>query len=438
MKRWLLVMVLLLGPLLTLPSTIALAGNVDTYGIGAKAIALGGAFTAYADDPFAAYYNPAGLTQIKSPMISMGAEILDPTLKLPNYSAKDYNGNKVQPYDTELSDTSSDLVAPHFGFAIPTPGFNRLVFGFAVYSPYGLHIKWDNNPAVNPGAYNSFESYYIRVVANPTIAYKINDKLSVGFGVAIGRSYSGSQRRLYAPSMPNLNNRVIKGSFTDDTNYSFNFGIMYRPIKQLVLGAAYRSRTHTNFKGTVELVGVQKVDADTSIDHPDQVQVGVRYMPSDKVSVEADVVWTHWSVVDKYTIHFHQPFMGKTKETFPRSWKNTKRVRFGVEWKATKLLTLRAGYYYDPTPIPDDTFDLLWPDGDKKTYSLGAGLNFTKHLSLDIALQYTISEYTREIGGESSNLNSSYSNPVTGAPGSVSTKAKGHLWGYALTVNYKF
>ncbi len=418
-------------------SATAMAGNVDTFGIGAKATALGGAFTAYADNPFAIYYNPAGLTQIDSFMVSAGTELLDPHLKLSNFKATDWAGNKVQPYGKDILDESPTLSVPHIGLAMPFPTNKRLVFGIAVYVPYGLHIKWDNNPINNPGAYNSFESYYLRMVATPAVAYKISDKLSIGFGFSIGKSKSGSQRRLYAPSMPSLNNRIIKGSLTDDANYSFNVGIMYKPIKQLAIGVAYRSRTKTNFKGTVEVVGLQKVDATTSIDHPDQLQIGVRYMPSDKVSVEADVVWTHWSLIDQYTIHFKQPLLGKTKEVFARNWKNTKRIKFGIEWKAAKFLALRAGYYYDPSPIPDKTFDMLWPDGDKKTYSIGAGLNFGK-LSIDLALQYTISEYKREIGGESSELNNSYSNPLTGQPGRVSTEAGGHLWGYAVTVNYKF
>ncbi len=54
------------------------AGNVDTQGIGAKATALGGAFSAYGDDPFAVYYNPATLTQIRSAMISLGAHVVKP------------------------------------------------------------------------------------------------------------------------------------------------------------------------------------------------------------------------------------------------------------------------------------------------------------------------------------------------------------------------
>jgi len=188
---------------------VSFSGNVDTFGIGAKATALGGAYSAYANGPFAVYYNPAGLTQIKKPMVSVGLEIMNPTLKVDNYKAKDSSSNEVQPYDKNLTDTSPSLLIPAAGFAIPLN--DKFTFGFATYVPYGLHIKWDSNNLHNAGAYNSFESYYMRIVATPTIAYKISDKLSIGFGVSIGRSYSGSQRRIYAPGTP-LNNQVIKGN----------------------------------------------------------------------------------------------------------------------------------------------------------------------------------------------------------------------------------
>ena len=411
------------------------AGNVDTFGVGAKATALGGAYSAYANGPFAAYYNPAGLTQIKRPMASAGLEIMDPSLKVYDYKAKDSNGNEIQPYNKTISDTSPDLFIPTAGFVLPLN--DRFAFGFAAYVPYGLHIKWRSSNEQNAGSYNAFESYYIRVVATPTIAYKISDKLSVGFGVSIGRSYSGSQRRIYAPSMPALNNRVIKGTLIDSVNYSYNIGIMYKPINKITLGLTYRSRTHTHFSGTVKVIGLESVGASTSIDHPDQVQGGIRFTPTDKISLETDVVWTHWDLIDGYTLHFDKPLLGKRQETFDRNWKNTTQYRFGAEWKASKLLTLRAGYYYDPSPIPTDTFDLLWPDGNKSTYSGGLGLNFGK-VSVDLAVQYIIARTKRNVRGDSKELNNSYANPITQQPGSVSTEAKGHLWGYGLTVNYTF
>ncbi|WP_457679157.1 OmpP1/FadL family transporter [Thermovibrio sp.] len=420
----------------SLVSSSALAGNVDTFGIGAKATALGGAFSAYANDPFAVYYNPAGLTQIKRPTLSVGVLYLNPHLKIHSFKAVDGDGNRVEPYGVSFSDESNDLVVPHFGYAMPL--FNNLYFGIAAYIPYGLHIKWDSDPRKNPGAYNGFESYYVRGVVTPTLAVKLTDRLSVGFGISFGRSDAGTQRRIYAPSIPSLNNRIIKGDLSDDFNLSFNFGLLYRLYDNLSLGITYRSRTNTHFRGTVEVVGVDKVGAETSIDHPEQLQVGLKYKPSRRLTLTADVVWTNWSVIKGYTIKFDRPLLGRTQETFPRDWKDTRQLKLGIEYKVNELLTLRGGYFYDPSPIPDHTFDMLWPDADKKTYSFGVGLNLFKgKLTVDGVVQYTVAESKREIGGESVNLNDSYPG-VSGNPGRVSLSADGHLWGYGLTVSYHF
>lgn len=410
------------------------AGNVDTFGIGSKATALGGAFSAYADDPFAVYYNPAGLTQIDRPTVSIGFEALNPKIKVHNYRAIDGDGNKVEPYGISFSDSSDNLVVPHFGFA--THLWNNVYFGIAAYIPYGLHIKWEDDTSKNSAAYNGFESYYVRGVVTPTIAIKLTDKLSVGLGISFGRSDAGTQRRIYAPSIPSLNGRVIKGDLHDDFNISFNAGILYKLYDNLSLGLTYRSKTNTDFEGTVEVKGVDKVDASTSIDHPDQLQFGVKYKPNKRLTLTADVVWTNWSQIHGYTVKFKRPLLGKTEEDFPRDWKDTRQLRLGVEYKWNEFLTLRGGYFYDPSPIPDHTFDMLWPDADKKTYSVGAGLHFGR-LTVDTVLQYIVAEYKREVGGESENLNNSYSG-VSGNPGRVSMSADGHLWGYGITVSYRF
>ncbi|HAL87456.1 MAG TPA: aromatic hydrocarbon degradation protein, partial [Deferribacteraceae bacterium] len=39
---------------------------------GAKALGMGGAFAAQADDPTAVYYNPAGITQLEGTQVSLG------------------------------------------------------------------------------------------------------------------------------------------------------------------------------------------------------------------------------------------------------------------------------------------------------------------------------------------------------------------------------
>jgi len=452
----------------------AWAGNVDTYGIGSKATALGGAYAAYAADPYAAYYNPAGLTQLDRPMASVGLMVIDPDLEAKGYEVSDPVYGNIG--STDFSDDSPNLYVPHLGFSMPIN--EKWSVGLAAYVPFGLHLEWDKNDVgnldENPGAYNSYESWYQRMVATPTVAYKFNDQFSLGLGVSLGRSECGHYYQSRGLSMlatqgaggvPTPVN--VEGELEDSFNYSVNVGMMYKPFDSVTLGLTYRSRTNTEFDGDLEfktgrdeinnalfamsggaIPAIENWKYDISmddVDHPDQVQFGIRYQPHERISLEADLVWTNWSTVEDQTVKITDALdpglqnllAGKltanNELVHERDWEDTKQVRFGVEWRATDILTLRGGYFYDPTPIPDDTFDVCWADADKKTYSLGFGVNLGESWIIDGVVQYTITEKDREIGGESSNLNHSFSDQA-----SVSTDAEGEIWGYGLTVTYMF
>lgn len=490
--------------LMSLISTTGFAANVDSFGIGSKATALGGAFSAYADDPFAVYYNPGGLVQIKQPEVSVGFHIVMPTLH-----AKDFHVDADNP-DAEknpipgtfegniescsFDDDSDPLFVPHIGYAMPLS--DSLYFGIAAYVPYGLDIEWDKDTDSNPGAFNYFHSWYIREVVNPTIAYKINDKISFGVGVAIGKSKCGEERYLYYPkTSPDpaanaipigggntvtwedavtggylaqgatleqaqaagtaaeearqgleraqaLHGHKLKGDLEDDLNYSFNAGILYQVHQNLSMGLTYRGRTDTNFKGDLYLDG-HKTGTKLKLhyDHPQQVQFGIRYITEHKISLELDSVWTNWSIGKNQDVSLNPDFNGKIVDHHDRNWNDTFQIRFGVEYDLNKAITLRGGYFYDPSPIPDYAFDLMWPDGDRKTYSCGAGFNISEKFSIDTIFEYAYSENTRSIGGESDNLNHSY-NPYAGTAldndAKVSFNADGHLFGFGLTCNYTF
>ncbi len=451
-------MVLLMG----VPS---FAANVDTYGIGAKATALGGAFAAYADDPYAAYYNPAGLTQIRDRVASIGSLVIDPYLKVKYFTVKNSPlattfgaltgaNNPMGPED--INDESPVLVVPHLGFAMPVN--DKISIGIAAYVPFGLHLRWDDTYDINknPLSFNAYESWYQRVVVTPTIAYKVNDKLSIGIGISLGRGDAGTYKNILKPVLVagalNVIHARAEMKLTDNFNYSVNVGVLYRPVDNLVLGLTYRSMAKAHFDGTWKNKGISAADrtlisnlgiykSDISMDdvsYPRQVQVGIRYMPIKRLSLEADLVWTQWSMIDKQTLEVKDPtfqaifLSGNSESITPRDWEDTRQVKLGIEWKASRLLTLRCGYFYDPTPIPDHTFDNVWPDADKKTYSVGMGLNFGKW-TVDTVVQYTTTERDREIGGESEALNHAY-----GTGSEVSLRAQGQIWGAGITISYRF
>lgn len=428
---------------MTLPTW---AGNMDTYGIGSAATAMGGAYSAYANDPFAIYYNPAGLTTIRRPMVAAGVIAMDPNLK-----GKDFFVENISTNPVDFHDESSTLVVPHLGTAFPLTG--KFSVGLALYAPFGNTLRWDDTADlyVNPSAYNCYQEWIDRIVISPGIAYKFNDKLSIGLAVAFGQAHSGAYLQSFDFLPLTVKEEV---DMEDPLNISVNLGILYQPIKTLTLGLTYRSQTRAHFDGDLKLKGLNEeeksllaaqgitkfeYDVETNdIYFPDQIQAGIRYQPHPKITLEADLVWTNWSLVDNETLEFNEPLepalqaaLGGTKLVNKRDWQDTKQVKVGVEWKVNDRYTFRCGYFYDPTPIPDDTFDIIWADADKKTYSAGLGINIKKW-TIDTVIQYTIVEQERTIGGESSDLNNSFGG------NKVSTKATGHLWGYGITLTRYF
>ena len=98
MKKILFLFILLTFYNLNAQTVIAkYAGEFMSLGVGGRAIGMGGAFTAVANDATAGYYNPAGLANLNYPQITlMHAEQFG---ALVNY---DY-GAIVIPYDTDMS-----------------------------------------------------------------------------------------------------------------------------------------------------------------------------------------------------------------------------------------------------------------------------------------------------------------------------------------------
>lgn len=519
-------------------TTMAYAGSVDTFGIGSRATALGGAYAATADDPFAVYYNPAGLSQIEGKIFAIGAHAVDPTIKMSDYTAKSATNGSVLYPATDFEDESDILIAPHMGYAQKIG--DRFAIGVAAYAPWGMELEWEKDPAKSPGTYSAYHSYYKRYGVTPSLSYKVSDKLAFGVGVTIGRSEAGAETTKYlsdvstylidtdgdestakvafgtvvqgmldtakvlsgspvdlntttaktvyetaytnykaaydaglvsdakklsnlktaygimtALSNPakkydtaadlvgadgDLHNSTISMELQDDVNYSYNVGVMYKPKETITIGLTYRSECEADFEGDVMLNGVKKSDVTMNYNHPQQLQAGVRYQPHDKFSIECDVVWTDWSV-NKEQLTVIETGLPVTlingipssvsEEDFSRKWEDTKQLRFGMEYKVSDMITVRGGYFYDPTPIPDNTLDMQWPDADKKTYSLGAGFNFGRY-TIDVVTQYIDIEKARQIGGESVNLNNSFQGNV------VSASADGYILGAGVTLTARF
>jgi len=105
-------------------------------------------------------------------------------------------------------------------------------------------------------------------------------------------------------------------------------------------------------------------------------------------------------------------------------------------YQATEAFAFRAGYAYDPSPVPEETFDMGWPDTDRNLYSLGMGWQINERWMLDAVLQHIIST-SKRLTDNSHNMDDNYGDAYWKSA-SVSMKDEGILWGAGVTVTYTF
>lgn len=356
---------------------------------GAKALGMGGAFVAQADDPSAVYFNPAGITQLDKFQFSLGV-------------------SPIAPFATFKSDqTGKETDAEKNVFYIPNfyatlKMTDSLSFGLGIFSNFGLATEWPKDwqgRYITGGTKADIKS----ITINPNIAYKVFNNFSIAAGIDIQKMDITLENMLkivpYGSTYILLNSdgfSSLEGK--DDWAVGWNVAAHYKVTENWNIGASYRSKIKHKFKdGTLNMdlpagknlsdnsttaMSIQK-SGSADLELPDIFYIGTSYKLG-KFTFELDGQWTGWSSYDKLRVDFKD---GSAPVEKPKKWKDVWAYRFGAQYKVNDILSLRAGIIRDNSPIPDDTVDPLVPSGDRWLYALGFGLNFT-NWTFDFAYNY--------------------------------------------------
>jgi len=125
---------------------------LDEFGASCKSIAMGQAFTAVADDFSAAYYNPAGLTQLQSPMaLTMGYYYAKPRAKAALESIPyRYDGDMPDEITGQRSSAGAIIgVASNLdidSLVHAYPFFKRFAFGLVFWLNVPNMLSYDVGP----------------------------------------------------------------------------------------------------------------------------------------------------------------------------------------------------------------------------------------------------------------------------------------------------
>ncbi len=379
---------LLIIAMVLLFSSTAFASGFAVKDQGTKAMSLANAFTGVADDTTAAWYNPAALVFQDGVSVTAGGQVVIPTVDYTAPNGKAYSMDK------------KNHVIP-FGYLSYNLEDSPLTFALAVNAPFGLSTDWTNSGApftkasTDPKKKPLTFSEIKMVNVNPSIAYQINENISIAVGVMY-----------FDVTNVAFDNSVITQHGNGD-GWGGNAAIFYKG-DGFNAGLTYRSRVKVDVAGTATGIGGLASFGSTSVTSgvtfPDMVSGGFSFHPSESVLVSAQVDWVNWKTFDQLTFKRGRAIGSIPANTppVPENWKATTSFALGAEWSFQEDMHLRAGYSFDPTPIDAVEFSPRIADNDRHFFTIGYGQDFAENGTLNLAYGYILAN----------NLNQTASDPA--------------------------
>jgi len=363
---------------LSTAAATAHAGGFILNDHGAKATGRADAVVATVEDGSSIFYNPAGIGIADGINVYVGATLIDPNVSFTDADT----GN-------ETDSTTPMAVTPTFYAHGQISDVVKVGIGF--YTPFGSSTKW---PASSPGRDQSRETVLRTFFISPVVGFDLSKY--VPGTLAFGGGFD------LVPATVLLKRDILFGADVgtaelggDGLGFGGRAGVRYDPISQVSIGLTYRSEVKIDFDGQADFdAGPQyrpilppDGDISTEVTLPQSVLGGVAYRPMPNVELELDFNWIDWTSFKQLDIALPD---GSTL-TDPRNWDDVLVVRFGAEYMMPQFgANVRAGYAYDPTPIPDTTLGFAPPDANRHVVSIGGSYQLPQNFYVDLGLLYGI------------------------------------------------
>lgn len=359
---------------------------------------------AVADNASTIFFNPAGMTQLSGTQVSLGVSAVRPSFKFANQGT---TGTGFAQLATPTGGNGGDAGS---WSAVPNGYLSWQVapewtVGLGISSPFGLSTKYDDNNWI--GRYQSLKAEITTVNVNPSVAYKVSDKLSLGFGLNYQKiDAEMTNMRAVAPGVDVLSR--LKGN---DSAWGWNAGALFTLSPAMRVGVSYRSAIEYKLEGT-QNVGAASIPASAKLKLPDTFILSVWQQVSDRWEAMGDLSYTNWSTVGRLNVMNRSTGGPLGTETF--GYKDSWRFAWGAAYKVNDAWKAKFGIAYDRTPTTDSDRSARVPDNDRVWLSAGGQWKPTKDAAVDFGYAYlylrdpSISQ-TRNFGGNTSTLRGKYS-----------------------------
>ena len=388
--------------------------------------AMGSAYAgseSMASDATTVFFNPAGMSRLKGNQLSAGIHLISTSADFSNdgsYKNPLLTGNAVVPGSLTGTDDDGGTLGVVPNFYLVSEINPDLHLGLGINAPFGLATDYDSDWI---GRYHAIKSEVKTIDLNPALSYRVNDRLSVGFGISaqylkakltnavdFGTVCIGSFGAVPCGGagvvpLASDGKAEVEG---DSWAFGYNLGLLYQFSEQTRLGLSYRSkishdldgdaefRVPASFQGLLTFVGSSAftaTGASAEVDLPETAIISLFHQINPKWAVMGEIAWTRWSRFEELRIQFDNPAQPDSVQ--PENWDDSWRFSLGVNYAPNTKWTYRAGAAYDQTPVPSAKERTARIPGNSRTWlALGVGYNVSQNLSLDVGYAHLFVDNT--------------------------------------------
>lgn len=382
---------------------------------------------AIADNAAVVATNPALMSLLKQPEISVGAIYVDPNINLtspmPGFAYKNIAPNALVP-------TVYGVYPINEKFAV----------GGGLNVNYGLATEFDDKYA---GGVLGGKTDLTAINFNLSGAYRVTEKFSVGLGLNAVHAKAKLERyvgdlikdprfsRLAALGMTSTS--IFHKLQGDKWGFGWNAGLVYEFNERNRIGVAYHSQVDINFKGQysnqfplalaqvlstqgITATGGKEIPGTLHLPLPAYWEISGYHKMTDRFAMHYSYKYTQWS---KFKELRAKGTDGKTLFSKTEEFRDSSRIALGASYDVTDALTVRTGIAYDESAA-DEHNTISIPDTDRTWFSVGATYHFTPNVSIDAGFAH--------LKGKKNTFKEE------GVP--FTSKASANLYG--LNVNYRF
>lgn len=368
--------------LLFFSSTVLIAGGFQINLQGQKQAGMGHTGTGLLLDNSSILFNPGAVSFLDSMRgVSFGVSLIFPrTTYLEAYPG-----------------TYTATIKPHMGTPITLYAVfkfkkhKKLSGGLGIYNPFGSRLEWAKDWK---GQFLIREINLKTFFIQPTISYKVNEKLGIGVGFVFATGdFSLSKGFPKQDSIGNYGEAALNGKAS---GAGFNAGIYFKGSEKLSIGINYRSQVNVKVKeGEANFTVPSSLseyfpstEFSTQLKLPQVVTLGFGYLLNEKIKLAIDINYIGWKSYDSLIIDFKQNTEKLADIHSARMYENVFIFRIGGQYQLTNKWTVRLGSYYDMTPVRAGYFTPETPDVNKIGITSGATFLVTKKVHLDLSLLF--------------------------------------------------